>query len=536
MICRWTSFGRLAFALAMVVSLRAVSPVTAQPSPPALQTCLAAAADFSPVYPTSSFAGGLREVVCVFNLADHEQFQTLTSVWTAVDVGDVAPPNYEIARGDLKLNNQKRGKLRYSQDGPLPVGSYRLDVLADGKPWQAVEFQVETPPEQVPIAQPNDLFPLQQGWTWRYNFVQQAGKGATLPGADASGRITSNVTMTVVGQDDAGAHIEIRRGNEAEPPVAEEWWRCTDKGLVSPRRKYQGELWTFDPPQLLLALPLENGKRWTYTPSDSSFTQSCLMWGPLEVRSAPEGRLGWVVLTQQSIPPQDVTVERHFVPGFGMTHEVIIQAVNGSLLSRQQMTLSGATAPSGAAAAAPPSSDAADAVDYFPVAQGMVWTYEATGGAAQEISKAVTGMETVGGRDCFVIRDEGMSGFLATMHVWRGADAVHLLKARFELQPLVWLKLPLRAGDAWTSELITTSGQRGGTMKFTVVGQEDVQTPSGAYKAMRVDVVGETEGPTLNMSMWLAPGVGEVKRTTRLDSGSSKGETTVMTLKAFKQQ
>src|SRR5688500_16353760 len=78
-------------------------PQSPEPGSKRLHMCLATAADWSPIYPTTVFPANMRELHCAFHLNDNEKFQTLTSIWIAVDVGEAAPPNYEMARTDTAL-------------------------------------------------------------------------------------------------------------------------------------------------------------------------------------------------------------------------------------------------------------------------------------------------------------------------------------------------------------------------------------------------------------------------------------------------
>jgi hypothetical protein len=106
--------------------------------------------DLTPVEPTTQFPGGTKQIYAVFRLDAEERFEKLTSTWIAVDVGDAAPPNYSIASADTALKGQKTGKLSYTQPNPMPDGKYRVELLADGKPWKTVEFTIGAAPTTQP--------------------------------------------------------------------------------------------------------------------------------------------------------------------------------------------------------------------------------------------------------------------------------------------------------------------------------------------------------------------------------------------------
>lgn len=63
------------------------------------------------------------------------------------------------------------------------------------------------------------------------------------------------------------------------------------------------------------------------------------MWEPLPVETPQREAPGYVVFTEQSDGPFALSTERHFVPGVGMAKEVIVQALGGRLISRQELVL-----------------------------------------------------------------------------------------------------------------------------------------------------------------------------------------------------
>jgi hypothetical protein len=78
---------------------------------------------------------------------------------------------------------------------------------------------------------------------------------------------------------------------------------------------------------------------------DHSYRQTYRMWGPLPLRG-PQGEApGYVVLTEQPVPPGSLTVERHIIPGIGLVKEIIVQALRGEMLSRQELILTGVRRP-----------------------------------------------------------------------------------------------------------------------------------------------------------------------------------------------
>jgi len=323
-------------AIALIASAQAAPETDSALS---LQMCLATAADQSPVYPTSFFPSYVTGVSCSFRFGRDRSPSALTHVWIAVDVGEAAPPNYEITRSMLALDGVKLGALTYSQDNPMPVGKYRLDVLVEDELLKSAEFSVIQVGEPAGLRGPDDLLPLEEGHSWSYKSVQEAGEGARISDEDAQpdadGKARTDVTMTVAGSDALGSRIEMRRNGKL---VTQEWWRLGGNGLALVQRKVDDMILKPDPPQPLWVLPLDT-RRWTYKSDDGTISQACRMWGPLPVKGPRGDTPGYVVYTELPTILGKSSFERHFVPGFGMVREVAVTGLNGALLTRTELTL-----------------------------------------------------------------------------------------------------------------------------------------------------------------------------------------------------
>lgn len=329
----------------LVCFLAACGAAQAQPSVkgaafPALQLGLAAAADYSPVYPTRVFPSGTtREITAVVRLRKGESYKKLDASWIAVDVPKT-PAGHVISKVTLPVRGD-RGAIHLRAGGRgLPAGRYKVDVTADGKPWQAVEFSV-APSEAPAVTQAADLLPFKPGTVWRYAFEQEFAPGVKFdlpPGEklDTDGRLRATLTKTAVASESMGLHIETRRNKQL---VEEEWWKLTDTGLVVTKLKSGGEESTFDPPGRILPWPLKMPQRWTFRPRGMPFTQTFRVWGPVPVKAPGGEGPGYVLLMEQPSRPIALSVERHYLPGVGMVREVIVQARNGVMLTRWENVL-----------------------------------------------------------------------------------------------------------------------------------------------------------------------------------------------------
>jgi hypothetical protein len=318
--------------------------LSGQPAQPqaasVLEVCLAAAADYSPVYPTRVFpAGSTNEVTAVVRLGKGESYKKLEANWIAVDVPKTAA-NKVVSKVTLPLRGD-RGAIHVRAGGRgLPAGKYKLEISADGTPWRAVEFAVQFL-DAPQIKAPGDLLPFKPGTVWRYAFEQQFAAGVKYdlpPGEklDADGRLRATLTRTAVANESEGLHIETRRGNRI---VEEEWWQLGDAGLAVTKLKGGGQEQRFDPPGRLWPWPLKMPQRWTFKPAGMPFTQTFRMWGPVRVKG-PDGEApGYVLLMEQPSRPIALSVERHYLPGIGLVREIVVQARNGLMLTRWESVL-----------------------------------------------------------------------------------------------------------------------------------------------------------------------------------------------------
>jgi hypothetical protein len=299
------------------------------PAKAALVPCLAFASDHEPIAGTSEFPAGGRWLGAAFTLGAEDRCTRLVHVWTAVDVGDAAPPGSEIARGELLLAGRRRGRLEYHQDGPLPVGRYRLEVLADDRPWRAVDFRVVADPAPVPVQAPRELLPLVEGVHWDYEF-------SAFDGSAPIAKATARVRIEVAEPDEDGQHLRFLRDGKL---VHEEWWRSGADGLAATRRRgTEGEV-VLDPPQVLLPFPLGALERWDYRSRDGSVRQSARCFGPRSLQG-PEGPVpGYVVVVTDHSDAGEVSAERHFVPGYGLVREELVHSADGQRRLVQRLTI-----------------------------------------------------------------------------------------------------------------------------------------------------------------------------------------------------
>ncbi|HUP46925.1 MAG TPA: hypothetical protein VM779_15570, partial [Thermoanaerobaculia bacterium] len=299
---------------------------------------LSAAADYSLVYPTSLIPAATKRVAVAFRFDRESRHEKLTGTLVAVDVGDAAPRDTEVASTTINVKGSDRGVLHFTLPRPFPPGTYRVDATTADGPWSSIEFQI-APPTAAAALTPAALLPLEPGTTWRYDFTQRAGSGARMNVPEdqigADGVYRAKATLGTTTAEEAGARIEVRRAGELQ---TEEWWRAGETGIAATRSREDGQLTILDPPRPVFPAPVELPREWEYEAGDGSFKLEYRMWGPLPVEGPSGQAPGYIVFLKHD-GPVVTTAERHFIPGVGMTREVIVLAIGGKLMSRQEMVL-----------------------------------------------------------------------------------------------------------------------------------------------------------------------------------------------------
>jgi uncharacterized RDD family membrane protein YckC len=119
-----------------------VRPVAFQPRVRRAELGLDHTADYGIVGQAIEFYTDTPRIVCVWQTEGAPLTLPIKSVWIAEDVGNAAPPNYELAErsiagadiGDFSITSPSNG---------WPVGKYRLDIYLGDKLARQVPFRIE---------------------------------------------------------------------------------------------------------------------------------------------------------------------------------------------------------------------------------------------------------------------------------------------------------------------------------------------------------------------------------------------------------
>jgi hypothetical protein len=174
--------------------------------------------------------------------------------------------------------------------------------------------------------------------------------------------------------------------------------------------------------------------------------------------------------------------------------------------------------------------------EWYPLGEGHAWTYEDAEG--RSVVKRVTGVEKDGDADAFVVEDRGYPGDLRLQVLRPLPGELRVVRMRRGLKaPVSWLKLPLEKGRRWSADLRQAEGSDAARLDFNVAGEDDVEVPAGRFSAVRVDAAGTDDGKStlLRLSVWLAPGTGEVKRTILVEKRGKVELDRTLVLKSFEK-
>jgi len=99
---------------------------------------------FEPVDPTSTFPVNQPVIHLVANVANAPEGTKVKSVWTAIDVGSVAPANTKIAETEIVLNSDGNAHFTLSipNTGVWPAGKYKVDVYLNDKLDRTLEYTI----------------------------------------------------------------------------------------------------------------------------------------------------------------------------------------------------------------------------------------------------------------------------------------------------------------------------------------------------------------------------------------------------------
>jgi hypothetical protein len=200
------------------------------------------------------------------------------------------------------------------------------------------------------IARGDQFLPTATGTTWKYQLIQEFGKGVQ-PGADenvqldADGKLRLPVSTFVAGTENIDGvetiKYEMRRQGRVQ---LTEFLKVDEHGVTAWARSAEdGEKSKVDPPQKILSFPPRAGEKWEFKGrvGGEETEQAFEMLGQEKVQ-VPAGRFEayHLRLTQLSPTPPKVIEDRWFVPRVGYV-KIVTEVKRGDdqLLQRINLEL-----------------------------------------------------------------------------------------------------------------------------------------------------------------------------------------------------
>jgi len=167
----------------------------------------------------------------------------------------------------------------------------------------------------------------------------------------------------------------------------------------------------------------------------------------------------------------------------------------------------------GLAGAAPRLKDAPGG-DYYPATVGDRWVTEMQyKSGTSEYTEVVTAVEKKDGALIVTVGREANGKLLPQTSDVRVTDKgifrVSLLGTVYDA-PYCILKLPLKPGESWTSQ-VSSDGTVTSTFKYKAIKEETVEVPAGKFKAFRIEVDIDSRGQPAKSVIWYDARVGAIK-------------------------
>src|SRR6059058_266536 len=190
-----------------------------------------------------------------------------------------------------------------------------------------------------------ELIPTAPGMSWRYNMIQEVGKGLRVPDlkTDADGKIRRSVLYRIAGIENVdGEELFKFEMHRAGVVTNTDLLSVGKQGLICVARiNLDGGLIKLDPPQTMIAAPLRPGVNWNFNgqAGEMKVRQHYNVTGEEDVE-VPAGEFHASRIHGEQTSPSPMTIDRWFVPGTGIVKDVTtMRAANGDLLQRISLEL-----------------------------------------------------------------------------------------------------------------------------------------------------------------------------------------------------
>jgi hypothetical protein len=189
------------------------------------------------------------------------------------------------------------------------------------------------------------LIPTADGTAWRYNMTEEVGSGLRVPDTkrDADGKIRLPVLYRIEGTENVdGKDLLTFEMHRAGVITNSDLLTVSPHGIICwGRINLDGELIKFDPPQIMIGMPLRRGTSWNFDGMDGDMKvrQRYKVIGEEDV-DVPAGKFRAFHIHGEQTSPSPMTIDRWFVTGTGIVKDVTtMHAANGDLLQHISLEL-----------------------------------------------------------------------------------------------------------------------------------------------------------------------------------------------------
>src|SRR5438034_8040761 len=190
-----------------------------------------------------------------------------------------------------------------------------------------------------------ELIPTAPGMSWRYNMIQEVGKGLRVPDlkTDADGKIRRSVLYRIAGIENVDGKDLIKfEMHRAGVITNTDLLNIDEHGITCwARINLDGELIKFNPPQPMIAVPFNRGATWNFDShaGDLKVNQHYDVIGEEDVE-VPAGEFHAFHIHGEQTSPSRMTIDRWFSAGTGIIKDVTtMRATDGDLLERISLEL-----------------------------------------------------------------------------------------------------------------------------------------------------------------------------------------------------
>jgi len=189
------------------------------------------------------------------------------------------------------------------------------------------------------------VIPIAPGTTWRYNMIEEIGKGLNVPNvkADADGKIRLPVLYRLEGTEDVDGKNLLKFEMHRSGTVTNTDLLTVDEYGITcwARVNLDGELVKFTPPQTMIAVPLKKGGAWNFDGHAGELkVQQHYDVLSEEKIDVPAGSFKSFRIHCEQTTPNRMTIDRWFTPGVGIVKDVTtMQGAKGDLLQRISLEL-----------------------------------------------------------------------------------------------------------------------------------------------------------------------------------------------------